>query len=166
MKALLKKNKIFMLSAAGILALLICSVVYSHCQIPCGIYDDNMRFNMMAENIVTIEKSMKMINEISGRPKSDMNQLVRWVQNKEDHTEQLSHTITYYFMSQRLAPVDDKSSPDYEKYITSLTLLHKMLVMTMKSKQCTDLSVVNQLNGLLGEYKKLYFQQQGTEHKH
>lgn len=166
MKVLFKKNRMLMLSAAGILALLVCSAVYSHCQLPCGIYDDNMRFSMMAENIVTIEKSMKMINELSGEPKPNMNQVVRWVQNKEDHAGQLSHTITYYFMAQRLKPVDDKKNPDYEKYTASLTLLHRMLVLAMESKQSTELSIISQLNKLLEEYKKLYFRQQGAEHKH
>jgi nickel superoxide dismutase len=166
MKALIEKNKMFVLSAAGILVLLICCGVYSHCQLPCGIYDDNMRFNMMAENIVTIEKSMKMINELSGEPKPNMNQIVRWVENKEDHSGQLSHTITYYFMAQRLNPVEDKKSADYENYTANLVLLHRMLVLAMKAKQSTDLAVVNQLNKLLEGYKKLYFQQQGSEHKH
>ena len=52
-------------------ALLVFSVVLftvsyatAHCEIPCGIYDDEMRFGMMAEHITTIEKSIKQIIEL------------------------------------------------------------------------------------------------------
>jgi nickel superoxide dismutase len=31
------------------------------CEIPCGIYDDEMRINMIAEHITTIEKSVKKL---------------------------------------------------------------------------------------------------------
>ena len=33
------------------------SVVFSHCEIPCGIYDDPMRLDMMAEHITTITRT-------------------------------------------------------------------------------------------------------------
>jgi len=34
-----------------ILAGLLASIAYSHCQIPCGIYDDQARFDMIAEAV-------------------------------------------------------------------------------------------------------------------
>ena len=36
----------------------------SHCEIPCGIYDDAMRIDMIREHISTIEKSMTQITEL------------------------------------------------------------------------------------------------------
>jgi len=51
------------------------SIVYSHCQIPCGIYDDSVRFDMLAEHITTIEKSMKQITELSQVEKPNFNQV-------------------------------------------------------------------------------------------
>ena len=62
------------------LLVLISLRVSSHCEIPCGIYDDEMRINMIAENITTVEKSMKQIIELSGQDKQNMKQIVRWVQ--------------------------------------------------------------------------------------
>ncbi|MFC1739190.1 superoxide dismutase [Ni] [Planctomycetota bacterium] len=81
----------------GILVLVtaFASIVYSHCQIPCGIYSDPARFDMIAENITTIEKSMKQITELSKQGKPNMNQITRWVNNKEKHTDELSHIVTY-----------------------------------------------------------------------
>ena len=56
--------------------------LYAHCQIPCGIYDDEARFTLMLEDVTTIEKAMKQITEIGGQDKPNWNQLVRWVGNK------------------------------------------------------------------------------------
>ena len=51
------------IAAVGIIAVvaILASIAYSHCQIPCGIYNDQMRFDTIAEHITTIEKSMKLI---------------------------------------------------------------------------------------------------------
>jgi len=152
------------LPAAVISVMLSASLVYSHCQIPCGIYDDPARFQMLAEHITTIEKSMKQITELSKEEKPNLNQIVRWVQNKEDHADQFSNIVTYYFMAQRLKPTDKTDTDAYEKYLNKLTLLHHMLVYSMKAKQTTDLSNVEKLKTLLAEFKTAYFEEHGHEH--
>ena len=146
--------------ALGILALVmvLSSMVYSHCQIPCGIYDDPARFDMIAENITTIEKSMKQITELSKQDKANMNQIIRWVHNKEKHADELSHIVTYYFMAQRIKPADKAKGKAYEEYVKKLTLLHKMLVYSMKAKQTTDFSNVEKLRTLSTEFRTAYFQ--------
>jgi nickel superoxide dismutase len=140
------------------------SMVYSHCQIPCGIYGDPARFDMIAEHTTTIEKSMKQITSLSKQDKPDMNQIVRWVQNKEEHADELSHIVTHYFMAQRIKPAGDIKSKAYQEYIRKLTLLHEMLVYSMKAKQTTDLSNVEKLKTLLAEFRSVYFQ--ADTHKH
>jgi nickel superoxide dismutase len=142
--------------------LILAPALYSHCQIPCGIYDDPARLDMIAENITTIEKSMKLITELSAKEKPDMNQLVRWVQNKEDHADEASHIITYYFMAQRIKPVDETDTDAYKKYVKKLTLLHKMLVYCMKCKQTTDLANVESLRTLLSEFRTAYLDEGHT----
>lgn len=140
------------------------SMVYSHCQIPCGIYGDPARFDMIAEHTTTIEKSMKQITSLSKQNKPDMNQIVRWVQNKEEHADELSHIVTHYFMAQRIKRVGDTKSKAYEEYIRKLTLLHEMLVYSMKAKQTTDLSNVEKLKTLSAEFRAAYFQAGTHEH--
>jgi nickel superoxide dismutase len=137
--------------------LLICSVVLfatsyaaAHCEIPCGIYDDQMRAHMIAEHITTIEKSMKQITELQGQNSINYNQLVRWINNKEHHANEIQEIVTQYFMTQRI-------KPDAKEYSEKLTLLHKMLIHAMKCKQTTDLSHVNTLKSLLKEFSDLYF---------
>jgi len=141
-----------------VLVMVFASIVYSHCQIPCGIYGDPARFDMLAEHITTIEKSMKQITDLSNRDKPNVNQIVRWVQNKEKHADELSHTITYYFMAQRIKLVVKAEGKAYEEYVKKLTLLHQMLVYSMKAKQTTDLSNVEKLRSLLAEFRTVYFQ--------
>ena len=147
-----------------ILMMVFASMVYSHCQIPCGIYNDPARFDMIAEHTTTIEKSMKQITNLSKQNKPDMNQIVRWVQNKEEHADELSHIVTYYFMAQRIKPVYKTNGKAYQVYVKELTLLHEMLVYSMKAKQTTDLSNVEKLKTLLAEFRVVYFQV--DTHKH
>jgi nickel superoxide dismutase len=153
-------NRKTMMVSILLLAVFFTSMVYSHCQIPCGIYGDPARFDMIAENITTIEKSMKQILELSKEDKPNMNQIVRWVANKEKHADELSHTVTYYFMAQRVKLIDPSKSGDYENYIKKLTLLHQLLVYSMNAKQTTDLANVGKLRSLLTEFQAEYFRAQ------
>ena len=126
-------------------------IVSAHCEIPCGIYDDEMRVKMISEHIQTIEKSMNEINKLEKAGLSHhSNQLVRWIMNKEDHANQLQEIVSQYFMTQRIK-FDTK---DYDK---KLSALHHMLVYTMKCKQTTDLENVEALKKLIKEFSDLYF---------
>ena len=159
-----KVGKKVILGFVCISAVIFASIAYSHCQIPCGIYNDQTRFTMIAENITTIEKSMKLIAELSKSDKPNMNQMVRWVQNKENHADDTSHIITYYFMAQRLKPADKSDTKAYDEHVNKLVLLHKMLTSSMKAKQTTDLSHVKKLRALLAEFQDAYLGK--TSHKH
>lgn len=158
MRILINKKIAALLLVIGAI-LIISSAVYSHCQIPCGIYNDPMRFDMLSENIATIEKSMNMINQLSAEPKPNMNQLVRWIDNKDAHADEFSEIVTYYFMAQRVAPVEKTDTAAYDKYINKLTLMHQIVIASMKAKQGTDLSVVKQLTELTAAFKKVYSEQ-------
>lgn len=133
------------------------SIVYSHCQIPCGIYGDRSRIDAVSENLVTIEKSMRQITALSTEKHGDMNQIVRWVVNKEKHADDISGIITYYFMAQRIKPVEKSQAKEYATYIEQITLLHEMLIETMKTKQGTDMDSVTKLRQLLKKFEKSYF---------
>lgn len=128
----------------------------AHCQVPCGIYDDSTRFDLMNEHVTTIEKSMNQINELSADMAKNANQVVRWVNNKEDHADQFTEIVTYYFLAQRIKVV----APDndhYAAYQKNLELLHQMIVTSMKCKQTTDLANVEKLRSLIKEFETSYF---------
>lgn len=131
--------------------------VFPHCQIPCGIYNDEMRFAMMKEHLLTIEKSMTQIIELSKQPDKNANQIVRWVMNKEQHADELAHIVTHYFLSQRIKLVDEKDSTLFGDYLLKVSTLHKMLVYAMKAKQTTDVSNVEKLRSLVQDFHAAYF---------
>ncbi|HPA47484.1 MAG TPA: superoxide dismutase [Ni] [bacterium] len=150
-KSLLVVVAVLLLSTVGAVK------IFSHCQIPCGIYDDEMRFTMIAEHIATIEKSMQQITALSNDAAANTNQIVRWVNNKEQHADELTDIVTYYFLTQRVKPAEESDAQAYKDYTKQLTLLHKMMVHAMKAKQTVDLSNVEQLRTLLHEYHDVYF---------
>ena len=129
----------------------------AHCEIPCGIYDDELRVKLLKEHCTTIEKSMKMIGELSAAGEIDYNQLVRWVTNKEAHADELQHIVSQYFMTQRIKPAPGGDEAARDKYSKQLSLLHRMLVSAMKAKQTIDPSHVEELRRLIDEFAGLYF---------
>lgn len=112
--------------------------VPAHCQIPCGIYDDDVRFRLLEEHVTTIEKSMDQILEIGAAGEKNWNQLVRWVENKEAHADELAAIVTEYFLQQRIKPLEGGDAQAKEKYLTEITLCHEILVRAMKAKQTTE----------------------------
>jgi nickel superoxide dismutase len=131
--------------------------LFGHCQVPCGIYDDQMRIKLMAEHITTIEKAMKQIKELSKKTPVNYNQIVRWVVNKEKHAEEIDSIVTYYFLTQRVKPAKKADAAQYTKYQQQLELLHQLLFYTMKAKQSVDETLIPKLRETLKKFENLYF---------
>lgn len=132
----------------------------AHCEIPCGIYADSVRITLIYEHITTVEKSMKLINELSQAENPDYNQLVRWVTNKEEHAKKIQEIVAQYFLHQRIKPVAENAGSAYDKYINQLVALHKIQVLAMKTKQSTNLELIEELHLSVKAFEDLYF------HKH
>ncbi len=131
--------------------------LWAHCQVPCGIYDDEARFKLLAEHITTMEKAMKEITALSGQSPVNYNQVVRWVMNKEKHAEEFSEILSYYFLAQRLKPVAADEKVARTVYLEQLELSHRLIVLAMKAKQTVDLAHIKALRELLGQLQKIYF---------
>ena len=155
-----------MLLAVGGVLFAVSPVVLSHCEIPCGIYNDSMRLDMLAEHITTIEKSMNEIQALSATGDKNYNQLVRWVANKEDHADYFTDIVTQYFLTQRIKPAAQSDAKAYGDYVHKLTLLHQMMVTSMKCKQTTDLENVATLRSLLAEFRTAYLGPEAAAHGH
>jgi nickel superoxide dismutase len=151
---MLRITKVFLIGSAFMLVMV--NLAVAHCELPCGIYGDEMRIQMILENITTIEKSMQQITSIEQEKPLNSNQLVRWVMNKEKHADDLQEIVSQYFLTQRI-------KPEAENYQALLSNLHEMLVVSMKCKQTTDLTNVSKLRELVTELEKLYF---GKPHDH
>jgi len=138
----------------------------SHCQIPCGIFDDELQVQFMEQDITTIEKSMNQINTLGAATPVNYNQLVRWVMNKEEHAQKLQDSVTAYFMAQRIKPPADHSDETAMKeYVNRLTLLHAIQIHAMKAKQSTDLGEIATLRDLVAQFRKAYFGEEAA-HTH
>ena len=140
------------------ISLLSNNLVLAHCQIPCGIYDDALRIIIMKENFQTIKKSMEHIQKLSSLSDHlSKNQITRWINTKESHAQDVQNIISEYFLTQRIKHTDIE-------YINKLKLLHKLLVVTMKCKQTTNISYVTDSIILIDEFSKLYFDRHGLDH--
>lgn len=133
---------------------------YAHCEIPCGIYDDELRIALLYEHFTTIEKSIKSIDEL--KDTGDINQLVRWVMNKEEHAIKAQDIVAQYFLHQRIKPVEPDHEK-FEKYQKELTLLHHISVHAMKAKQTTDLALIEKMRSTLKKFEDSYFE---GKHRH
>ena len=155
-------KKVMLSGTFLILLVLIKPPVYPHCEVPCGIYNDEMRFTMIEEHIATIEKAMQEMAKLSKENSQNMNQIVRWIMNKEHHAEEIQHIVSQYFMTQRLKLVDKNDEENFNFLTVHLILCHQILVYAMKTKQTDDLEAVTDLKKAVGEFKAAYFK----GHKH
>lgn len=138
-----------LIAACVALAAALVPAVRAHCQIPCGIFDDHLRFHLMEEHIHTIEKSMQ---QVTAAGSAIDNQAVRWILNKEDHADAFAEIVTAYFLAQRVKPEES----DRAAYARKLELLHALLVDAMKAKQSTDAAVVARLRTNLAAFRIAY----------
>lgn len=128
----------------------------AHCQIPCGIYSDNVRVVMMLEDVETLGKSVAMLNELAlKKDVQSKSQFARWVTNKEEHAQKIIETISNYYLTQRV-------KPSQKDYVERLKAHHAVIINAMKVKQNTDAKYVATLKESVIALLKYY----PAEHKH
>ncbi len=122
---------------------------HAHCQIPCGIYNDDTVFSQLMTDVETLQKSVAVIEQLSGEDTPNPNQITRWVMNKEHHADHIMEQMLTYFLAQRI-------KADHGNYADELVATHKVITLSMKTKQTVDAEVVGQLKAALEELQKLY----------
>ena len=131
---------------------LMCSSIFAHCQIPCGIYDDSRQFSELKEHVKTIEKSMASISTLT----DNQNQIARWVSNKESHATQIQDIVNHYFLIQRIKSTTKENGLSNNEYLNLLSAAHQVLVLSMKAKQQVNLDVSAQLLSQLESFETQY----------
>ncbi|GEM_PF-138396 len=124
----------------------------AHCQIPCGIFSDELKFSELEEHVVTIEKSAGLIRVLSAKEDltaNDYQQLIRWTTNKETHAQKIIDETANYFLAQRI-----KSDADY--YAEKIKLLHHIIIDAMKTKQSVESETTDKLSEKIAVFKELY----------
>ena len=136
-----------------------------HCQIPCGIYGDKMRIEMMMEDLATIEKGMAKIHEIEALGEAgNRNQIVRWVMNKDQHAQAIQDQVASYWLAQRIKAPKEESVEAQNSYHRQLAALHAITVSAMKCKQTVDVAHVKSLRASAKQFSKMYFSEEDLKH--
>ena len=108
---------------------------------------------------------MKQIEQLASDESSaqNMNQLIRWINTKEEHATFIQYIIADYFLAQRIKP-KKKDEAGRQQYVDQTLLLQQIIVATMKSKQTVDKSNPRSVSTLLNQFVELYFDEHGKEH--
>lgn len=149
--------------AALLFALTATSDLLAHCQVPCGIYGDQHRFEEMLEDTSTIAKAITEIGNSSGTHDANgHNQLARWILNKEKHATNIQTIVGEYFLAQRI-------KSDNPKYVEQLKAAHGVIVAAMKAKQAADPATATALKNAIYDLYRAYEGKEpqfGALHRH
>ena len=132
----------FLVSAGTLLA---------HCQVPCGIYADQRRFELMLEDEHTVAKAQAELGKLVGEEVTPqtVNQMVRWTTTKEEHAQRIQQTMLDYFLAQRI-------KSDGERYDQRLKSAHAVIVAAMKCKQSADPDTAKTLEEAIFDFYRAY----------
>jgi nickel superoxide dismutase len=149
----MKRTLLLSLAVAG-MALMTARPVAAHCEVPCGIYTDQVRFEQMLEDTATIAKAITSIRDITaeleaGPEAQSINQVTRWVNTKDSHATNTQHIIAQYFMTQRI-------KADGDNYVKKLTAAHAVMVAAMKCKQAADPATAETLRKAILDFYRAY----------
>ena len=126
-----------------------------HCEVPCGIYADQLRFEQMLEDTETIAKAITNISEFAdsagggGLNAKSVNQFSRWVATKESHATNTQHIVAQYFLTQRI-------KSDHKDYTGQLATAHQVMVAAMKCKQDADPATAEALEKAIHDLYRAY----------
>lgn len=129
----------------------------AHCQMPCGIYHDDMVFDQIDQYIETMYKCASILKENKFANVREKNEFIRWVFQKEKASDEAASTITNFFLQQKIKPGED----DTVKRVTSA---HKLLFLLVSIKQNVDIKFVEEFAEEWEKFK-LMFHVEGYECK-
>lgn len=127
----------------------------AHCQMPCGIYHDDMVYDQIDQYTETMYKGIAVMNDSKFQTVKERNEFVRWVLQKETATDETAILLTKYFLQQKIKP----GEPDTAKRIECV---HKLLFLLVAIKQNADLSFVKEFTDEWERFK-LMFHREGYE---
>lgn len=127
----------------------------AHCQMPCGIYHDNMVYDQIDQYVETMYKGMTMLTSSKFNSAEQRNEFVRWIINKENGSNETAQLLNTYFLQQKIKP----DEPDTIKRLVSV---HKLLFLLVKVKQNVDRKIIEEFADEWEKFK-LMFHTEGYE---
>lgn len=136
---------------------LILSTTYlaAHCQMPCGIYHDDMVYDQIDQYAETMYKAVSELNSNKFDTVKDKNQFVRWVYQKEKQSDEAAMLFTTYFLQQKI-------KPNEEDTVKKVVLAQKLLFLMVQIKQNTDIKLVYDFMDEWEKFKHM-FHREGYE---
>lgn len=141
------KKTIFILSMIGVLYGQ--GMLNAHCQMPCGIYHDEMVYGQIDQYVETMFKGITMLNSNKFDNAWDRNEFVRWVIQKEKASDDVAELFTKYFLQQKIKPGED----DTVKRISSV---HHMLFLLVQIKQNVDRKLIDEFADEWEKFKLMF----------
>jgi hypothetical protein len=129
---------------------------WNHCQVPCGIFDDPAIVQELQQACTTIRKAMaesKTLHATMNVEPLAMNQIVRWIQTKEEHCNKIISLVSEYMLCQRVKRVNFATE---NEYMQALKLHHQVMQSAMKAKQSLNESDMDKLEQDVAQLAKLY----------
>ncbi len=114
------------------------------------------------EAVATIKKASVQYTELhssasSGLPSAlDMNQMIRWVNTKEEHAKKIITIVAEYCLCQRVKKEVFEKDCDY---VEALRAHHAVMQCAMKAKQNIDDATVAKLEAAVEEFSKMYIKE-------
>ncbi|CRX38152.1 superoxide dismutase [Ni] [Estrella lausannensis] len=136
MKKLIIATAAFLIATAGGL--------HGHCQMPCGIYHDDMVYDLIDQYVETMHKAISELKMIKFDTVQDKNQFIRWIMQKEKMSDDVSDLIMKYFLQQKIKPDEQDTA---EKVVSA----HKLLFLAVCMKQVPELKTLYEF---MEEWKK------------
>jgi nickel superoxide dismutase len=121
----------------------------AHCQMPCGIYHDDMVFAQVNQFVETMHKGISVINQSKFVSISDRNEVIRWVMQKDKDSDKMAELILTYFLQQKIKP----GEPDTVK---KLVAAHHLLFLLVAIKQNADLQMVKDFSKEWDKFKAMF----------
>lgn len=141
--------KMFILSWGMAAAISCFSSLSAHCQMPCGIYHDDMVFDLVDQYVETMYKGITVMNESKLSSVKDKNEFVRWVIQKENASNETVNLIVSYFLQQKVKPGEEDT-------IKRLTSAHRLLFLIVQIKQNADVEIVETFSKEWDSFKLMF----------
>lgn len=122
----------------------------AHCQMPCGIYHDDIVFNRIDQYIETIYKGISVMNNSKFSDVREKNEFMRWVIQKEESSNETASLLTKYFLQQKIAEGKDEGT------IKKLQSVHKLLLLLVAIKQNSELKFLNDFSKEWDSFKLMF----------
>lgn len=121
----------------------------AHCQMPCGIYHDEMVFNQIDQYIETMYKGITELKHNKFSNLAERNNFIRWITLKESSSDEIADLITQYFLQQKIKP----GEPDTVKRLVSA---HKLLFELTAIKQNVELKMIEDFADEWENFKQMF----------